>query len=95
MIDGVQDKANQHREISPGKFDIFRRSYYSSPGIFWQDFRYLLSHRNQLKRASQEEPILPAFRERLMIAVAEEISTDIVGCFIFSRIIKPVSQKRR
>ncbi len=71
MIDVIQQKANQPKEIPPGKFDKFRSRYYSSPRIFWQDFLYVLSHRNQIKRAMQEEQISPAFRERLMIAVTE------------------------
>jgi AhpD family alkylhydroperoxidase len=71
MIDVIQDKANQPKEIPPEKFYKFRSRYYSSPRKFWQDFRYMLSHRNQIKKAMQEEQISPAFRERLMIAVTE------------------------
>ncbi|MCJ7715811.1 MAG: carboxymuconolactone decarboxylase family protein [Anaerolineales bacterium] len=71
MIDVNQEKTNHNQKTYTGKFNNFRRRYYSNPGDFWQDFRYMLSHRKIIKRAMREEQISPAFRERLMIAVTE------------------------
>ncbi len=71
MIDGINKETRQNTPTSTRKINKFRKRYYSSWGAFWQDFLYLLSHRNQIKGALREGRISPAFRERLMMAVTE------------------------
>jgi AhpD family alkylhydroperoxidase len=38
---------------------------------FWGDFRYLMSHRVQIRAAMRSDLVTPVFRERLMMAVTE------------------------
>lgn len=52
----------------------FRRRFYTRPGEFLQDFRYVMSRR-KLIRAAMRKLIAPAFRERLMMIV-----TEVNGC---------------
>ena len=52
----------------------FLRRVYSRSGEFFQDFRYMMSHRTLIRRAMREL-ISPPFRERLMMVV-----TEVNGC---------------
>lgn len=53
----------------------FERRYYQGLRPFWRDFRYLLSHRDQIKEAMGSDTLPTDFRERLMLAV-----TEVNGC---------------
>jgi AhpD family alkylhydroperoxidase len=71
MMDGINKESQQNIPISAKHNKKFRRRYYSSWRVFWQDLLVLLSQRNQIKKALREDRISPAFRERLMMAVTE------------------------
>ena len=49
----------------------FKRRYYDSWSSFWGDLRFIISNRDQIKKAMSSPNIDPAFRERLMLAVTE------------------------
>ncbi|MGB2965243.1 MAG: carboxymuconolactone decarboxylase family protein [Anaerolineales bacterium] len=74
MNDEVYEEANQKYQVSVGKvaeFPQFRKRHYSSLKALWQDFRFILKHRSNIKVAIRGEEISKAFQERLMMAVTE------------------------
>lgn len=52
----------------------FRRRTYTWKA-FWDEFRYLLAHRRDIRRAMRGDLVPAAFRERLMLVV-----TEVNGC---------------
>lgn len=52
-------------------FSGFPLRYYSGVKPFWQDFVYLLSHRDRIRTSMRSDALPPDFRERLMLAVTE------------------------
>ena len=63
------------RKMGQASHRGFDRRYYSGLKPFWRDFKYLISHRDQIKEAMRSEALTPDFRERLMLAV-----TEVNGC---------------
>jgi AhpD family alkylhydroperoxidase len=55
----------------PASVREFKRRYYDRWSTFWNDLRYLFSHRDQIRTAMSSPIVNPAFRERLMLAVTE------------------------
>lgn len=54
----------------------FKKRIYRSPRQFWEEFKFLIKNRARIRAVMrQQNPISPAFRERLMMAV-----TAVNGC---------------
>jgi len=66
------NSTDQHH---PKESKDFQKRYYDRWSVFWGDLTFLISNRDQIKRAMASPEIDPAFRERLMMAV-----TEVNGC---------------
>ncbi len=55
--------------------DQFKRRFYHSPRQFWDEFKFMIGNRAQIRTVMRQHLISPAFRERLMMAV-----TAVNGC---------------
>jgi len=66
---------NSRGETHPLPKQGFQKRYYTKISSFWNDFRFLITNRDQIKIAMRDPKIDSAFRERLMMAV-----TEVNGC---------------